>query len=110
MRITILRNRQGITFLRVPQGLPDRCPRVPAREESSPTNIIRTNIHRLIWVAYCWSNGTTSRGNGVRFGIDDFPENDRMHESAQTQRKVGNLLLQFFKTDSTTKGWFLRKQ
>ncbi len=60
----------------------------------------------LSWAAYLWTNGTTPRGDGVFFTIDDFQEKDRMHESPGGQEKVGNLLLRFFKNDSTTKPWF----
>jgi hypothetical protein len=33
-----------------------------------------------------------------------------MHHSADGMKKTGGLLLQFFKTDSTAKEWFVRKQ
>jgi hypothetical protein len=62
----------------------------------------------LSWAAYLWTNGKTPRGDGVFFTTDDFQEKDRMHESPQGQEKVGNLLLSFFKTDPTTKPWFVR--
>ncbi|MGA2068064.1 MAG: hypothetical protein ABSG86_24045 [Thermoguttaceae bacterium] len=39
--------------------------------------------------------------------LDDFVEHDRMHESPAGQRKVGNLLLQFFKSDPTSQPWFV---
>jgi hypothetical protein len=63
----------------------------------------------LSWAAYLWSNGPKPRSDGVYFEPDDFREDDRMHESLAGQRKVGGLLLSFFKTDPTTKGWFLKK-
>jgi hypothetical protein len=63
----------------------------------------------LSWAAYLWANGTMPRGDGFRFDYDDFRENDRMHESPAGMRKVGNLLLRFFKTDPTTQAWFLRQ-
>ncbi len=62
----------------------------------------------LSWAAYLWTNGKTPRGDGVFFTLDDFQERDHMHESPSGQEKVGNLLLRFFKTDPTTKHWFLR--
>jgi len=61
----------------------------------------------LSWSAYLWSNGPKPRTDGVFFTIDDFRENDRMHESNEGMRKVGKLLLEFFKNDTTTKGWFV---
>ena len=62
----------------------------------------------LSWAAYLWANGPEPRGDGVRFGLEDFRENDRMHESPAGQLKVGNLLLQFFKNDPTSRTWFVR--
>jgi hypothetical protein len=32
---------------------------------------------------------------------------DHIHEAPACQRKVGSLLLQFFKTDSTKRSWFV---
>jgi hypothetical protein len=62
----------------------------------------------LSWAAYLWTNGAKPRGDGLFFEYDDFTEQDRMHESSAGQRKVGNLLLKFFKTDPTTRSWFVR--
>jgi hypothetical protein len=62
----------------------------------------------MSWSAYLWTNGPEPRKlDGVYFEYDDFNENDRMHESPAGQRKVGKLLLQFFKTDTTTRPWFV---
>ncbi len=63
----------------------------------------------LSWAAYLWTNGKTPRSDGLSFEPDDFQETDRMHESPAGQRKVGKLLVQFFKSDPTTKPWFLRR-
>lgn len=62
----------------------------------------------LSWAAYLWTNGSTPRSDGVFFELDDFTQRDRMHESPAGQRKVGNLLLQFFKNDPTARLWFVR--
>jgi hypothetical protein len=62
----------------------------------------------LSWAAYLWTNGSKPRSDGVFFVYEDFRDNDHMHESPAGQQKVGNLLLQFFKTDPTTKPWFVR--
>jgi hypothetical protein len=61
----------------------------------------------LSWAAYLWTNGAATRKDGVAFEYDDFAERDRMHESPAGQKKVGQLLLKFFKTDSTTRPWFV---
>jgi hypothetical protein len=62
----------------------------------------------LSWAAYLWTNGKTPRGDGMFFVLDDYQEKDRMHESPAGQRKVGRMLVDFFKGDATTKGWFVR--
>jgi hypothetical protein len=64
----------------------------------------------LSWGPYLWANGTVARADGFRFELADFRDDDRMHESPAGQRKVGTLLLQFFKTDPTTRGWFVKKE
>jgi hypothetical protein len=62
----------------------------------------------LSWGPYLWANGTIKRADGFSFEPADFRDDDRMHESAAGQRKVGNMMLRFFKSDSTTRGWFTR--
>jgi hypothetical protein len=62
----------------------------------------------LSWGPYLWANGTIKRTDGFSFQRSDFRENDRMHHSPQGQAKTGQQLLQFFKTDTTTRGWFVK--
>jgi hypothetical protein len=63
----------------------------------------------LSWGPYLWANGSIPRSDGFSFDKSDFGSADGTHESPAGQRKVGDALLAFFKTDSTTKGWFLKK-
>lgn len=63
----------------------------------------------LSWAAYLWANGATPRADGFRFELGDFQESDQMHESPAGQRKVGKQLVKFFKTDATSRGWFVKK-
>ncbi len=62
----------------------------------------------LSWGPYLWANGTTKRADGFFYEERDFGC-DGTHPSAAGQRKVAELLLNFFKTDSTTRPWFLRE-
>jgi hypothetical protein len=62
----------------------------------------------LSWAAYLWTNGSNPRNDGVFFVYGDFSDKDHMHESPAGQQKVGNLLLEFFKADRTTRPWFVR--
>ncbi len=63
----------------------------------------------LSWGPYLWANGERKRKDGFSFQPSDFRENDRMHHSADGMKKIGTQLLQFFKSDTTTRGWFLKK-
>jgi hypothetical protein len=64
----------------------------------------------LSWGPFLWANGTAKRADGFSYEENDFTENDRTHESLQGQEKIGKQLLQFFKTDTTTRDWFVRKE
>ncbi len=62
----------------------------------------------LSWGPYLWANGTTKRADGFSWEESDSSPADGTHESPSGQEKVGKLLLQFFKSDSTTKPWFVK--
>ena len=61
----------------------------------------------LSWGANLWANGSKPNSAGLKYEEADFAA-DGTHESASGQQKVGQQLLNFFKTDSTTKSWFVR--
>jgi len=61
----------------------------------------------LSWGPYLWANGSTKRKDGFSYAESDFA-NDGTHQSSSGQKKVGKLMLDFFKSDSTTKPWFVR--
>ncbi len=62
----------------------------------------------LSWGPYLWANGSTPREDGFSYEPADFTPNDGTHQSPSGQRKVGQLLLKFFESDSTTKSWFVQ--
>jgi Cu/Ag efflux protein CusF len=62
----------------------------------------------LIWGPYLWANGSTKRKDGFSYEESDFHERERTHQSESGSKKVGKLMLDFFKSDTTTKPWFLR--
>jgi len=39
----------------------------------------------------------------------DFSPVDGTHESPQGQEKIGKLFVRFFKNDTTTRDWFVRR-
>jgi hypothetical protein len=61
----------------------------------------------LSWGPYLWADGLNPRSDGLTWESDDFA-NDGTHPSEKGKLKVAQMLLDFFKTDETTKGWFLR--
>jgi Cu/Ag efflux protein CusF len=61
----------------------------------------------LSWGPYLWANGSTKRADGFSYDEGDFSPQDGTHESPTGQAKVGKLLMDFFKSDSTTKPWFV---
>jgi hypothetical protein len=70
----------------------------------------------ISWGTYLWADGLgpdgtvggiPGRSDGLEWLCEDF-ENDGTHPSLRTGTgKVANMLLDFFKTDSTTTPWFL---
>lgn len=61
----------------------------------------------LGWGPYLWANGTAKRADGFFYDERDFAA-DGTHLSPSGQEKVGRLLLEFLKADSTARPWFLR--
>jgi hypothetical protein len=59
----------------------------------------------LSWGPYLWANGSTPRADGFFYEKNDFAADGTHHQRAG-QNKCGRLMLEFFKSDSTTKGWF----
>ena len=62
----------------------------------------------LSWGPYLWADGIIPRSDGLIWLQTDFRSDDGTHPSANGQKKVAELLLNFFKTDVTAKNWFLK--
>ncbi len=62
----------------------------------------------LSWGPYLWANGATQRADGFRHDASDFGQ-DGTHHSPAGMEKTGRLLLEFLRTDTTTRPWFLAK-
>jgi hypothetical protein len=62
----------------------------------------------LSWGPYLWARGSTKRADGFSYEESDFAAADGTHESPSGQRKVAQLLLDFFKHDATTRPWFVK--
>jgi hypothetical protein len=61
----------------------------------------------MAWGPYLWADGTRARRGGLVWHCEDVRADDGTHPSASGQRKVGELLLEFFRTDSTASRWYL---
>jgi hypothetical protein len=63
----------------------------------------------LAWGPYLWADGMTPRGDGLTYRCSDFSPSDGTHPAAGGAReKVARILLEFLKSDSTARMWFLR--
>lgn len=60
----------------------------------------------LLWGPYLWADGMTPRGDGLIWTCEDFRDDGTHPSDPYGRRRVGNLLLSFFKADETTRGWF----
>ncbi|MDA1277626.1 MAG: hypothetical protein O2960_26805 [Verrucomicrobia bacterium] len=64
----------------------------------------------LLWGPYLWGDGMTPRkSDGLIWRREDLAS-DGTHPSNSGRQKVAEMLLQFFKTDPTTKAWFLKSE
>jgi hypothetical protein len=62
----------------------------------------------LSWGPYLWADGQNPRGDGLVWLPEDMTS-DCTHPTTRGQQKVAQLLVDFFKSDSTT-GWFLAQE
>lgn len=62
----------------------------------------------LSWGPYLWANGNKKLADGFCYEESDFAA-DGTHHSPAGQLKVGRRLLEFLKSDSTTRPWFVAK-
>jgi len=60
----------------------------------------------LAWSAYLWADGLNPRSDGLIWSQEDMTF-DCTHPSLSGQQKVANMLLDFFKNDTTSMPWFL---
>jgi hypothetical protein len=60
----------------------------------------------LSWGPYLWIDGENPRSDGQVWPSEDLIE-DCTHPSLSGRMKVTGMLMDFFKTDTTTVGWFL---
>ena len=61
----------------------------------------------MSWGPYLWANGAKKNADGLFYESSDFAP-DGTHHSRTGMDKQGRQLLEFFRSDATTKPWFLR--
>ncbi|MBZ5498578.1 MAG: hypothetical protein LAP85_19455 [Acidobacteriia bacterium] len=65
----------------------------------------------LAWGPYLWADGLNARRDGLIYKCSDLSSSDGTHPASPGAReKVARLLLDFLKSDSTAKPWFLRDE
>ncbi len=68
----------------------------------------QANIPMPLYGTYNWTNAEQQRQDG--FSIDCATDigNDGLHLSALGENKIGNLMFNFFKNDTSSKSWFVK--
>lgn len=69
----------------------------------------RSTAPWLAWGPYLWADGLRARSDGLTWERGDF-QADGTHPSQSGQRKVGTMLLAFFKNEPTAQPWFLESR
>jgi hypothetical protein len=59
----------------------------------------------LSWGPYTWADGLKPRSDGLIWECKDF-NNDGTHPNTTGRAKVANMLMNFFRNDSTSREWF----
>jgi lysophospholipase L1-like esterase len=62
----------------------------------------------VAWGPYLWADGLRPRSDGLTWACSDLSASDGTHPSASGQQKVASMLLDFVRTDTTAREWFLR--
>jgi hypothetical protein len=62
----------------------------------------------VAWGPYLWADGVKGNKSGLSYVREDYTDQDGTHPTASGQAKVAARLLEFMKTDPTSKRWFLK--
>lgn len=63
----------------------------------------------IAWGPYLWADGISPSRDAVTWACSDLSASDGTHPSTSGQRKVADMLLTFFQTDSTARAWYLAR-
>jgi len=67
---------------------------------------VNPRVPWISWGPYLWADGLNPRADSLIWECANF-QSDGTHPSPSGRMKVANMLLDFFKKDSTTRPWFL---
>jgi len=62
----------------------------------------------MAWGPYLWADGLSIRNDGLIWACSEFRDTDGTHPADGARRKVAMMLLDFFKSDTTARTWFLK--
>ena len=81
--------------------------------DTSDGGITYSNAPVILWGPYLWADGTKANSKGISWSCNNNLNSSQMdyqadgtHPSAAGEAKVGAALLNFFKTNTTSKDWF----
>jgi hypothetical protein len=81
---------------------------VIARQIAGDAELEYDKMPWLAWGPYLWSDGVKGRRDGLTYSRDDLGP-DGTHPSESGRLKIAKKLMEFLKTDPTSKPWFLKK-
>lgn len=79
---------------------------VEAQIAGDPDLSYPAKVPWMAWGPYLWADGMNMRTDGLTWACADL-EDDGTHPSTSGRLKVAGMLLNFFKSDSTTRPWFV---
>ncbi len=62
------------------------------------------------WGPYLWADGVKPNKSGLSYTREDYSMEDGTHPTPSGRMKVATRLMEFLKTDETSRGWFLRSE
>ncbi|MDQ6706485.1 MAG: hypothetical protein M3Z85_10980, partial [Acidobacteriota bacterium] len=68
----------------------------------------RVNSPWIEWGPYLWTDGVRGRKDGFVYLREDTRE-DGLHPSEKGTAKIATLMMNFFRSDPTTRPWFLKR-
>ena len=78
----------------------------PGNPRAGTLDYVKKAAPLILWGPYLWTAGDTPRSDGLAWLRSDF-ETDAVHLSKAGETKAAEKLLDFFKTSTYTRCWFV---